>query len=150
MIETFSTNRQDKKSYWFSLLALEPVEVKLYISSGDDNLQCILCQQDRPLQLQTSNCNASLKLSCKYSTRSRWPTRQLNGTIDRTSQDSTLETYGDKSGFDQSLILKTIAGKLQLFFGELIKCFQVTEQIVSFFSVRHIEINHQNLLMWDL
>ena len=29
-------------------------------------------------------------------------------TIDRTSQDSTLETYGDKSGFNQSLILKTI------------------------------------------
>ena len=38
MIETFSTNRQDKKSYWFSLLALEPVEVKPYISSGDDNV----------------------------------------------------------------------------------------------------------------
>ena len=46
MIETFSTNRQDKKSYWFSLLALEPVEVRPYISSGDDNVQCILCRQD--------------------------------------------------------------------------------------------------------
>ena len=54
----------------------------------------------------------------------------INGTIDLTSQDSTLETYGDKSGVDQSLILKTIAGKLQLFFGELIKCFRVTEQII--------------------
>ena len=31
---------------WFSLLALEPVEIEPYISSGEDNVQCILYQQD--------------------------------------------------------------------------------------------------------
>jgi len=39
-----------------------------------------------------------------------------------------MEIYGDKSDVDQGL-LKTFASKLQLLFGELIKCFQVTEQI---------------------
>ena len=91
----------------------------------------------RPLQLQKSNCNASLKLSCKYATQSTRPTLQLNGMIARTCQDSTLEIYEDKSDVNRSL-LKTIACKLQLFFGELIKCFQVTEEIIFFrFSATH-------------
>ena len=56
----------------------------------------------------------------KYTTNSatKWNDRM----IDRTNQDSTLETYGGKSDVDQSL-LKTIACKLQLFFGEQIKSF---------------------------
>ena len=79
----------------------------------------------RPLQLQKSNCNASLKLSCKYAPRkytTNSATKWNDRMIDRTNQDSTLETYGDKSDVDQSL-LKTIACKLQLFVGEQIKSF---------------------------
>ena len=61
-LQTCALNRNNG----FSSLAMEPFQVEPYISSGEDNVQCTLCQQERPLQLQTSNCNAALKLSGRY------------------------------------------------------------------------------------
>ena len=123
---------------WFGLLALEPVEVEPYIPSGEDNVQCILCQQDPcsfKNQIATHHWNYPVNMH-HASTR---PTLQLNGMIEWSIELIRTQLWRPM-GTSQMLIRaywKRLHANYSFSLASRSSRFQVTEQINFFFSVRH-------------
>ena len=152
-IETFSANRQDKTNNlninnWFGLLALEPVEVEPYISRSEDNVQCILCLQDPcsfKNQIATHHWNYPVNMQHKvHDQLCNWKEWSIEPV--RTQLWRSMET-------SQMLIgayWKGLHANYSFSLASWSSVFKSQRKLFSFVSLQHIEINHQNLLMWDL